>query len=84
MAITTKTAIATTASTAKDLSAEIAYLTRALKVPTLRDSVDRLAERARAESWTHRSTWWLVCNARSQPEQRYDEDDFETINEVRV
>src|SRR5262249_11380680 len=32
---------------------EIAYLTRALKAPTLRDSVARLAERARAESWTH-------------------------------
>jgi DNA replication protein DnaC len=32
---------------------EIAYLTRALKAPTLRDSVDRLAERARAEGWTH-------------------------------
>ena len=32
---------------------EIAYLTRALKAPTLRDSVERLAERARAENWTH-------------------------------
>jgi DNA replication protein DnaC len=29
-------------------------LTRALKAPTLRESVDRLAERARAESWTHK------------------------------
>ena len=34
-------------------TAELAFLTRALKAPTLRDSVDRLAERARAESWTH-------------------------------
>ena len=33
--------------------AEIAYLTRALKAPTLRGSVERLAERARAENWTH-------------------------------
>jgi DNA replication protein DnaC len=33
--------------------AEIAYLTRALKAPTLRTSVERLAERARAENWTH-------------------------------
>src|SRR3954465_2288749 len=33
--------------------AEIAYLTRALKAPTLRNSVERLAERARAENWTH-------------------------------
>ena len=32
---------------------EIAYLTRALKAPTLRDSVQRLAERARSEGWTH-------------------------------
>jgi DNA replication protein DnaC len=37
----------------RDLSAEVAFLTRALKAPTLRDSVPRLAQRARAESWTH-------------------------------
>ncbi len=37
----------------RDLSAEVASLTRALKAPTLRESVARLAERARAESWTH-------------------------------
>ena len=37
----------------KDTSAEIVFLTRALKAPTLRDSVDRLAERARAEAWSH-------------------------------
>jgi DNA replication protein DnaC len=37
----------------RDLAAEVAFLTRALKAPTLRESVDRLAERARAESWTH-------------------------------
>jgi DNA replication protein DnaC len=41
------------ATTARDTTAEIAYLTRALKAPTLRDAVDRLAERARTESWTH-------------------------------
>jgi hypothetical protein len=35
------------------LNAEVAYLTRALKAPTLRESMDRLAERARAESWSH-------------------------------
>jgi DNA replication protein DnaC len=39
--------------TARDVSAEIAYLTRALKAPSLRESAGRLAERARAESWTH-------------------------------
>ncbi len=49
MAIATKT----TAKTARDLTAEIAYLTRALKAPALRDSVPRLAERAVAESWSH-------------------------------
>jgi DNA replication protein DnaC len=44
----------TAAKTApRDTSAEVAYLTRALKAPTLRDAVGRLAGRARAESWTH-------------------------------
>jgi DNA replication protein DnaC len=38
---------------ARDITAELAYLTRALKAPTLRDAVPRLAERARAETWTH-------------------------------
>jgi DNA replication protein DnaC len=37
----------------RDVAAEVAYLTRALKAPTLRESVSRLAERARAENWTH-------------------------------
>lgn len=37
----------------RDVTAEIAFLTRALKAPTMREAVDRLAERARAESWTH-------------------------------
>src|SRR6476659_1374737 len=37
----------------RDVTAEIAFLTRALKAPTLRESVARLADRARAESWTH-------------------------------
>jgi DNA replication protein DnaC len=37
----------------RDLTAELAFLTRALKAPTLRTSVARLAERARAESWSH-------------------------------
>jgi DNA replication protein DnaC len=35
------------------VTAELAFLTRALKAPTLRESVTRLAERVRAESWTH-------------------------------
>src|SRR5205809_2068788 len=41
------------AKTARDLSGEVTFLTRALKAPTLRESVSRLAERARAESWSH-------------------------------
>ena len=42
-----------TKTAARDMSAELAYLTRALKAPTLRESAGRLAERARSESWTH-------------------------------
>ena len=38
---------------ARDVTAEIAYLTRALKAPGLRESAGRLAERARSEAWTH-------------------------------
>jgi DNA replication protein DnaC len=44
---------AATTKTARDLNAEITYLTRALKAPTLRDSIERLAERAVTESWSH-------------------------------
>jgi DNA replication protein DnaC len=40
-------------SAARDLTGEVAFLTRALKAPTLRESVPRLAARARAESWSH-------------------------------
>jgi DNA replication protein DnaC len=42
-----------TKTAARDMTGEIAYLTRALKAPTLRDSAARLAERARSESWSH-------------------------------
>jgi DNA replication protein DnaC len=44
----------------RDVAAEVAYLTRALKAPTLRESVGRLAERARAESWTHEE-YLIAC-----------------------
>lgn len=37
----------------RDFTTELAFLTRALKAPTLRDAVDRIAERARAEGWSH-------------------------------
>src|SRR5204863_9882295 len=36
-----------------DVSSELAFRTRALKAPTLREAVPRLAERARAEGWSH-------------------------------
>lgn len=42
-----------TARNGRDVTSEIAYLTRALKAPTLAGAVTRLAERARAESWSH-------------------------------
>src|ERR1700746_347753 len=44
---------ATKAGPARDLAAEGAFLTRALKAPSLREAAGRLAERARAENWTH-------------------------------
>ena len=47
----TKTTAKSTAvsSSNRDLTAEIGFLTRALKAPTMREAVARLAERARAE-----------------------------------
>ncbi len=54
MATRTKTA------PAQDLTAEVAYLTRVLKAPTLRESVDRLAERARTEGWSHQE-YLVAC-----------------------
>jgi DNA replication protein DnaC len=44
---------AKTTTTSRDVTAELAYLTRALKAPTLRAAVERLAERARSETWTY-------------------------------
>ena len=38
---------------ARDLTAEVAYLTRTLKATTLRESVPRLAERARHRLRVH-------------------------------
>ena len=38
---------------ARDLAAEVTFLTRALKAPSLREAAGRLAERARAENWSH-------------------------------
>ena len=44
---------ARTATAGRDVTGEIAFLTRAPKAPALRDAVPSLAERARQESWTH-------------------------------
>jgi hypothetical protein len=41
------------ARSGKDVAADLAFLTRALKAPALRDSAGRLAERAHAEGWSH-------------------------------
>jgi DNA replication protein DnaC len=41
------------AKTSRDIGAELAFLARALKAPAPRESAGRLAERARAESWSH-------------------------------
>jgi DNA replication protein DnaC len=51
---------AATAAATRDTTAELAFATRALKAPTLRDAVPRLVERARAESWTHEE-FLLAC-----------------------
>ena len=44
---------ARTVTSVPDVTAELAYLTRALKAPTMRQAIDRLADRARAEGWSH-------------------------------
>ncbi|MEH0524737.1 IS21-like element helper ATPase IstB [Streptomyces stelliscabiei] len=45
--------MATRTTTSRDIAAELAFLSRALKAPALLDAADRLVERATAESWTH-------------------------------
>jgi len=52
--MTTKT------STARDVSSELAFLTRALKAPPLREAVGRLADRALTEGWSHEE-FWAAC-----------------------
>jgi DNA replication protein DnaC len=44
----------------RDVTAEVAYLTRALKAPTLREAVARLADRARTEGWSHEE-YLIAC-----------------------
>src|SRR5918911_2225332 len=40
-------------TSSRNVAAELAFLTRALKAPSLAAAIERLAERARAESWSH-------------------------------
>ncbi|GAA3220437.1 IS21-like element helper ATPase IstB [Nonomuraea helvata] len=53
MATRTTSTASAAAANGRNLAAELAYLTRVLKAPSLAAAVERLAERARAESWTH-------------------------------
>jgi hypothetical protein len=55
-----------TTTTRRDPAAEVAYLTRALKAASLRESVARLAERARADGWTHEE-FLIACLQRESP-----------------
>ena len=56
-------------ATRRDVSAEIAYLTQAFKAPTLRESVARLAESARAEKSPHAKPT-AVTAASAPPDSR--------------
>jgi DNA replication protein DnaC len=47
------TAKTTAKTSGRNVAGELAYLTRARKAPSLGQAVERLAERARAENWTH-------------------------------
>ena len=51
---------------ARDLAAELAFCSRALKAPTLREAVGRLAERARARAGATRSSS-LACRHERSP-----------------
>src|SRR5205809_7025527 len=45
-------ATAAKTSTGRDVGSELEFLTRALKAPSLREAIPRLAKRARQSSWT--------------------------------
>src|SRR5688572_27495578 len=53
MAARTSATTTAAATGGRNLAAELAYLTRVLKAPSLAAAVERLAERARAGSWSH-------------------------------
>jgi len=46
-------ATAKATGSSRNVASEIAYLARALKAPSLAGAVERLAERARSEGWSH-------------------------------
>ncbi|MET7665456.1 IS21-like element ISAau2 family helper ATPase IstB, partial [Streptomyces sp. NPDC005463] len=48
--VTTKTG---SGRTGEQTSSDLAFYSRAMKAPALLDAAERLAERARTESWTH-------------------------------
>ncbi|MFE3112973.1 hypothetical protein ACFXKJ_33860 [Kitasatospora indigofera] len=49
----TRTADVKAATNGRQTTADLAFLARAMKAPALLDAAERLAERARTESWTH-------------------------------
>jgi DNA replication protein DnaC len=52
-------AVSASRRTSTQTAADLAFLSRAMKAPALLDAAERLAERARKESWTH--TEYLVA-----------------------
>jgi DNA replication protein DnaC len=46
--------------TAQQTASDLAFLARAMKAPMLLDAAERLAERARSESWTH-AEYLVAC-----------------------
>ncbi|MEU5307116.1 IS21-like element helper ATPase IstB [Streptomyces noursei] len=51
---------ATGQRTSRQTSSDLAFLARAMKAPALLDAAERLAERARKESWTH-AEYLVAC-----------------------
>jgi DNA replication protein DnaC len=49
----TKNSTITSVVNGRNVTSELAYLTRALKAPSLAGAVERLADRARSESWSY-------------------------------
>ncbi len=65
----------------RDLTAEVAFLTRALKAPTLREAVPRLAERAREQAWSHEE--FLVACLEREVSSRADHGGENRIRAAR-